>query len=173
MHRQKRLVVLLSFFMTFVLVLQIRTARNDGNSATKLLSELAKNSKILCWILANPVNELRWKHLKILYGKNCDKFIIMTSLNRMKHIEGLELHGLNVSEGRNSLVERCYKGFQYVYEKYYQDYDFFMRTDEDTYFVMENLRYLLNQYDPELALWIGEKFHHESLDSYLYKVNFH
>jgi glycoprotein-N-acetylgalactosamine 3-beta-galactosyltransferase len=160
MHRQKKLIVLISFLVTLFLMLKIRTARNDSNSATKLLSELAKNSKILCWILANPVNKLRWKHLKILYGKNCDRFIIMTSLNinRMKHIEGLELHGLNVSEGRNSLVERCYKEFQYVYEKYYHDYDFFMRTDEDTYFVMENLRYLLNQYDPEWALWIGKKF---------------
>jgi hypothetical protein len=90
----------------------------------------------------------------------------------MKHIEGLELHGLNVSEGRDFLAERCYKGFQYVYEKYHNDYDFFMRTDEDAYFVIENLRYLLSQYNPEWALWIGEKFHVGFYNTYLYKVLF-
>jgi uncharacterized protein YchJ len=49
-----------------------------------------------------------------------------------------------------------------------------MRADEDTYFVMENLRYLLSQYNPEWALWIGEKFHSKFNGTYyLYKVISH
>ncbi len=135
------------------------------------LGDFMKSQRILCWVMANPENEQRWKHLKKLYGKNCDKFIIMTSLNRMKQVEGLELHGLDVPEGRDFLAERCYKGFQYIYKEFYQDYDFFMRTDEDTYFVMENLRYLLSQYDPGWALWIGEKYHIDFNGTYLHKVN--
>lgn len=127
---------------------------------------MEQSGRILCWIMANPKNEHKWMHLKNLYGSHCDKFIIMTSLNKMKKIPGLELYGVNVPEGRDHLAERVVIGSKHLYEKYYDDYEFFMRVDEDSFFIMENLRYLLAQYDPNMALWIGEKFY----TSDIYKV---
>ncbi len=137
----RKLIFCLSFLVGFVLFFRLRSwfVRNTNTSAD-LLNELTENSRVLCWIVANPANEHKWKHLKNLYGKNCDKFLIMTSLDRMKHIDGLEIFGLDVPEGTDHLAERCYKGFQYVYEQYYNDYDYFMRADEDTYFVIKIVR---------------------------------
>ncbi len=145
----------------FIFSIAFLVVCNETSTSAELLDKLNKKSRVLCFIMANPANESKWKHLKNLYGKNCDKF-----LNQMKHKDGLEIFGVDIPEGRDHLAERCYKGFQYVYEQYYNDYDYFMRTDEDTYFVMENLRYLLSQYNPEWALWIGKKFHRKFNGTY-------
>lgn len=160
-HLKKKF--LIWFLATIACVLRINLRYDHVNNNP---GSIEKSGRILCWIMAAPKNEHKWMHLKNMYGYQCDKFIIMTSLNKMKQIEGLEMYGLNVSEGRNHLAERVVKGFIYVYENYYNDFDYFMRADEDSFFIMENLRYLLHQYDPSMALWIGEKFHFGGL----YKV---
>lgn len=165
MYQLNKKICFISFSATILFVLRIQLSDHPIHSKN---DRILKSGRILCWIMANPKHEKMWMHLKKLYGHQCDKFIIITSLNKMKEMEGLEIYGVDVAEGRIHLAERAVKGFKYVYENYLMDFEFFMRADEDSFFIMENLRYLLYQYDPSMALWIGEKFYDGNLD--LFKV---
>ncbi|ROT63416.1 putative glycoprotein-N-acetylgalactosamine 3-beta-galactosyltransferase 1, partial [Penaeus vannamei] len=48
--------------------------------------------------------------------------------------------------------------FRHAYLHYYNDYDWFVKADDDTYFIMENLRYWLHDKDPEVPYYYGCHF---------------
>ena len=37
--------------------------------------------------------------------------------------------------------------------------DWFLKADDDTYIVVENMKYFLKDYNTEEALWFGCKYH--------------
>ena len=47
---------------------------------------------------------------------------------------------------------------RYVYEHYYDEADWFLKADDDTYVVMENLRYMLQSYNSSQPIYFGCKF---------------
>ena len=51
-----------------------------------------------------------------------------------------------------------FKAFRYVYEHYFNDYDWFMRVDDDGFVIMENLRYFLSGQDTKSPIYFGHKF---------------
>ena len=64
---------------------------------------------------------------------------------------------LNVSEGRDNLWDKTKKAFQYVYNNHFQDYDWFLKADDDTFMIVENLRYLLKDFDTTKPIFFGRK----------------
>ena len=75
-----------------------------------------------------------------------------------KSDEDLPTVKLNVTEGRDKLWAKTKNAFTYVYKNYYQEYDWFVKADDDTYMVIENLRYLLKDYNSSHPLYFGRKF---------------
>jgi len=61
-------------------------------------------------------------------------------------------------EGRNSLWAKTKSAFTYVYEHYRDQGDWFVKADDDTYMVVENLRYMLQPYNSSDPLYFGCKF---------------
>ena len=68
------------------------------------------------------------------------------------------ISGLGTKEGRQHLTMKTFRAFRYVYKHYFDDFDWFMRTDDDSYVIMENLRYFLSQQDTHKAIHFGKKF---------------
>ena len=48
--------------------------------------------------------------------------------------------------------------FDYVYQHYYNDFEWFMKADDDTYVIMENLRYFLSNEDTNEPIYFGHWF---------------
>lgn len=65
---------------------------------------------------------------------------------------------LDVEEGSEHLWEKSVQAFRYVYEHHLNESDWFVRADDDTYMIVENLRYMLHGYSPNDSLYFGCKF---------------
>ena len=67
------------------------------------------------------------------------------------------LTGVVETESRGMLWEKVRQALFYVYKYKINDYDFFMKTDDDTYVVAENLRFFLAKQDPDKPILMGRR----------------
>ncbi|XP_045120563.1 glycoprotein-N-acetylgalactosamine 3-beta-galactosyltransferase 1-like isoform X3 [Portunus trituberculatus] len=117
--------------------------------------QLKAKVRVLCWVMTNPKNhEKKARHIKATWARRCNKLVFISS------VEDKELGtvAVNVGEGRNHLWEKTKAAFSYVYTNHYNDADWFLKADDDTYVIVENLRYMLSPYDASHPLWFGCRF---------------
>lgn len=123
----------------------------NSSVAQKLYEEV----RVLCWVMTNPKNHrTKARHVKRTWGKRCNKLLFMST----KEDEELNSIALPVSEGRNHLWAKTKAAFQYIYDHHMDDADWFLKTDDDTYTILENLRYLLYPYSPQTPIYFGCRF---------------
>uniref|UniRef100_A0A672ZPB9 Glycoprotein-N-acetylgalactosamine 3-beta-galactosyltransferase 1 n=1 Tax=Sphaeramia orbicularis TaxID=375764 RepID=A0A672ZPB9_9TELE len=130
------------------------------NSETKPLKKrntmanASNPTRILCWIMTGPKNlNTRTIHAKETWGKRCGKTLYMSSVKT-----DFPTVGLNVSEGRQNLFWKTIRAFQYIHKHHLDEADWFLKADDDTFVIVENLRYVLSKYDPENPLYLGRRF---------------
>ncbi|CAO1358115.1 unnamed protein product [Diamesa tonsa] len=143
--------------------LQVLT--NDDLYDRTLADEIFKKVRVLCWVMTNPKNhKTKAIHVKNTWGKRCNKLLFMSSETDLE----LGAVALPVDEGRNTLWDKTKSAFQYVYQNHYDDADWFLKADDDSYLIMENVRYLLSQYHHETSLYFGCRYMTLSnLDGYM------
>ena len=92
--------------------------------------------------------------MKRTWGSHCDKLIFMSE-KEDKHLGAIKLE---VPEGRQGLWGKTKRGFKYVYEHHYDEYEWFMKADDDTFVIVENLKDLLSNYDTMEPIHFGHHF---------------
>ncbi|CAH1798726.1 unnamed protein product [Owenia fusiformis] len=119
-------------------------------------SQKRKHHKILCWFLTSPdVLEKKARHVRDTWAKHCDIDLYMSS----KEDKTFPTIGLNVTEGREHLAEKSRLAWTYVYDHYFNTADYFVKADTDTFIVVENLRKMLQNYDPKNAEFFGHMYY--------------
>ncbi|XP_045603519.2 glycoprotein-N-acetylgalactosamine 3-beta-galactosyltransferase 1-like [Procambarus clarkii] len=136
---------------------------NHSHHPVKALQETQK-VRVLCWVMTRPeTHHSKAVHVKATWGARCDKLIFMSSKNDTQ----LGTIDLGVGEGRNVLWGKTKAAFTYVYKNYLSQYDWFFKADDDTYTIMENMRYMLSTYDPNFPIYFGSKFKKFSKQGYM------
>ena len=65
---------------------------------------------------------------------------------------------VNVTHGREHLTAKTVAAFDYVHKHHFDDADWFMKADDDTYVIVENLRYFLSGHSPAEPVFFGHHF---------------
>ena len=122
-------------------------------------SQFPRMHKILCWVLTTPANlHLRSIYIKQTWAKRCDKTLFMsTKANATFPAIGLNISD-RIAESKHIDSTKTKTAWLYVHKNYIDDYDYFVRTDDDTFLIVENLRKLLAWRDPEAAEFYGRIF---------------
>ncbi|XP_076030184.1 glycoprotein-N-acetylgalactosamine 3-beta-galactosyltransferase 1-like [Oratosquilla oratoria] len=113
---------------------------------------LREKVRVLCWVLTYPKNHRPVAmHVKATWGQRCNKLLFFSSE------EDPELPAIKVSqrEGRGILWRKTREALKYVYTHHLDDADWFLKADDDTYVVIENLRHMLKDHSPEDPIWMG------------------
>ncbi|XP_075151388.1 glycoprotein-N-acetylgalactosamine 3-beta-galactosyltransferase 1-like isoform X2 [Haematobia irritans] len=122
---------------------------------TTMADRLYDEVKILCLILTSPANHQKKAiHVKNTWGSRCNKLLFMSS----EEDETLSAIKLPVDEGRQFLWNKTREAFRYVYDNYLDDYDWFLKADDDSYVILENLRLFLYPMSNEAPVYFGCKF---------------
>ncbi|CAD5232087.1 unnamed protein product [Bursaphelenchus xylophilus] len=124
-----------------------------GESA--VVKELKKRVRILCWIMThNSKNgNMRATAVNRTWGPKCDKYLFVST-----NVSSLPSVDLNVTEGRKYLWQKTKRAFKYVYDHYGSEYDWFVKADDDTFMFVENLRFMLMNYNKEEPIYFGCNF---------------
>ncbi|XP_048576879.1 glycoprotein-N-acetylgalactosamine 3-beta-galactosyltransferase 1 [Nematostella vectensis] len=114
----------------------------------------SKMTKVLCWVLTSPNNlKVRGRPIKETWGKRCDVLLFMST----KDDENFPAVGLNVLEGQ-SAWHKTRAAWQYVIDNHINDADWFIKTDDETYVVIENLKHLCSKHEYDKSHYFGRHF---------------
>ena len=113
------------------------------------------DTRVLCWVMTNPKNhKTKCKPIKETWGKRCNILLFMSS----ETDDSLPSVALKVPEGRENLWLKTKAAWKYVQKHYLYRADWFLKADDDTYVVVENLRHFVSHFDSEKPHYFGRKF---------------
>ncbi|XP_059471656.1 glycoprotein-N-acetylgalactosamine 3-beta-galactosyltransferase 1-like [Neocloeon triangulifer] len=113
---------------------------------------IADRMRILCWICTSATTQhSKAMHVKATWGRRCDKLVFISE------VEDNELPAVKVRSfgSKDGLWVKTIQAFKYIYNEFGNDYDWFLKADDDTYVIMENLRKLLLPYKPQDPEYLG------------------
>lgn len=126
-----------------------------GNGEDMLASQLRRKVRVLCWVMTQPKNHAKKaRHVKATWGQRCNTLLFMSSAPE----PSLPTVVLPIKESRNTLWAKTKAAFLEVYKNHLNSSDWFLKADDDTYVVLENLRYLLKDKSPSDPVYYGRRF---------------
>ncbi|VUZ51002.1 unnamed protein product [Hymenolepis diminuta] len=92
--------------------------------------------------------------VKTTWARRFDGYLFISSENDkdLPAIRAVE------SESRDNLWEKTRQGLIHAYQAEIDKYDYFMKADDDTFVIVENLRYLLAGKNPNEPFLMGRRF---------------
>lgn len=127
-----------------------------GVNQTNDFSVSTTKPSIMCLLFTTPDKYLQQaRAVNDTWGKRCDvRRWFMTS--DAKEFPS-DVIPLPIPDGRGHLAEKTNFAFRYAYSNFHDKIDWFIKADDDTYIIMENLRAIVSLYDPNKAHYIGGK----------------
>ncbi|MED6239587.1 Glycoprotein-N-acetylgalactosamine 3-beta-galactosyltransferase 1-B [Ataeniobius toweri] len=122
---------------------------------SRMADELYKKVRILCWVMTGPNNlETKARHVKYTWSRHCNIVVFMSSVED----PDFPTVGLGTKEGRDQLYWKTIKAFHYAYEHHANEADWFLKADDDTYVIVDNLRWMLANHTPDEPIYFGRRF---------------
>ncbi|CAH8465496.1 unnamed protein product [Heterobilharzia americana] len=125
---------------------------------------LHSSVRVLCYINTVPkTHRKKAVHVKNSWAKRCTKYLFMSSTNDSELLT-VKLN-LSYPESRKHLWSKMRTILRYVYQ-FRNDYDYFLKADDDTFVVMENLRSVLSRHNPSDPFMMGYHFPYITKNGY-------
>lgn len=122
---------------------------------SRMADELYKKVRILCWVMTGPNNlEKKARHVKATWSRHCNVVVFMSSVDD----PDFPTVGLGTKEGRDQLYWKTIRAFHYAYEHHAHEADWFLKADDDTYVIVDNLRWVLANHSAEEPIYFGRRF---------------
>lgn len=122
---------------------------------SRVADQLYKKVRILCWVMTSPYNlETKARHVKATWSRHCNMVIFMSS----REDPDFPTVGLGTKEGRDQLYWKTIRAFQYVEQHHSHQADWFLKADDDTFVVIDNLRWILSNYTADEPIYFGKRF---------------
>eukprot|EP00043_Microstomoeca_roanoka_P028965 m.20307 g.20307 ORF g.20307 m.20307 type:complete len:542 (-) comp8852_c0_seq1:511-2136(-) len=144
----------------------------DAQRAFAAPSRKPEDASILCWVMAHP-EKLNSKAVAVqnTWGRLCDKLLFMVSENHAEvapQFASLPLVELPLGrpESRDTLWQKSKLAWKYVIDHYGDKYDWFLRTDDDTFVVFENLWSFVKPLDTKTPQYYGRVYKSKTVDFY-------
>ncbi|XP_037336647.2 glycoprotein-N-acetylgalactosamine 3-beta-galactosyltransferase 1-A [Pungitius pungitius] len=116
---------------------------------------LYQKVRVLCWVMTGPYNlQSRARHVRATWSRHCNVVVFMSS----EEDPDFPTVGLGTKEGRDQLYWKTIRAFHYVYEHHASEADWFLKADDDTFVVVDNLRWILSNHTPEEPVYFGKRF---------------
>lgn len=137
-----------------------------------------KGPRILCAVFTYEKNH-KTKAVSVdkTWGKRCDKTIFLTNfasetipeLNSTD--QGPNFVNLNKTSDYSKLTIKTIETLLYVYKNLIDEFDWVLKADDDTFVIVENLRYFLSQKCPDELKTYGFKYEPRSPERFTYEFN--
>lgn len=121
----------LNYFMPYIgkTLKNVNMNLEQINLSNNVALDLQEKIKILCLVLTKPSNhKTRAYAVKNTWGARCSKILFVST----KVDESLDTIIVNVTENRKHLWGKTKAAFKHAYEKYLNEYDWFLKADDDT-----------------------------------------
>lgn len=116
---------------------------------------LFQRVRVLCWVMTAPQNlESKARHVRDTWARHCNLALFVSS-EPAPHFPAV---GLGVAEGRGQLYRKTVRALLYVHRHHGAHADWFLKADDDTFVVLDNLRWLLAAHPPQSPLYLGKRF---------------
>ena len=92
----------------------------------------------------------------------CDKVIYMTGPKELGQLDDPQFNFvyLNMTDEYERITEKALLTFEYIYDNLMEEFDWFVRANDDTYIIMENLKLFLANKCPDEKIIYGKILKH-------------
>lgn len=117
-------------------------------------NDLSAKILILCLIHRQQIEENHVDSIMNTWGTRCSKIVFITNNVTNNSTDVVTTPIARDQKTEHEYVEDAYR---YIYNEYLDKFDWFLKTNGDTYYVMENLRHMLKSFDATKAIGFGCK----------------
>jgi glycoprotein-N-acetylgalactosamine 3-beta-galactosyltransferase len=153
--------------VTFFTLLYISSSKNQCyNDISKL--QLDHNEtplpRVLCLIITSPKNFLTFtKAVNDTWGPRCDRYFFITEYpnnnatsEQLKIAEQIPIAPIkNITPGYDHLTQKSTLAFLFAYENYFNDIDWFVKADDDTFLFVDHLKAFLSEQNTSEPVTFG------------------
>ena len=160
--------------ITFILVLYISFSTNNYYTVLQKFQSYDNEPgshvtliRVLCLILTSPKNFLtRTKAVNETWAPRCDRYFFITEYTRetmtkeqVGFAEQVPIASINnITAGYDHLTQKSVLGFLFAYENYFNDFEWFLKADDDTFLIVENLKAFLSEQNALEPITFGYNF---------------
>jgi glycoprotein-N-acetylgalactosamine 3-beta-galactosyltransferase len=123
--------------------------------------------RILCLILTSPKNFLsRTRAINETWAPRCDRYFFITEHDRktlkreqIKFIKQVPIARIkNITAGYDHLTQKSTLAFLFAYEYHLNDFEWFVKADDDTYLFVDHLKTFLSEQNSSEPVTFGYNF---------------